>query len=202
MLSNLDRYKKDLDSLLDKGRRLHLAIQAECLPDEVLAALRKVHGKKASGILKNRPQVSRSLPAVVLRGQGVGQAALPDRLSDFIRHYEKPKQRKDITHSNYVIEDYLQGLRVTRTQGELEHKVVGPDSAIPQFRQQLAILESVKGRFESSLFDIRQLVQADLFDSELDAAGELAKTNSRGLPVPWPGWSWSGLSRRCVITTA
>ncbi len=48
------------------------------------------------------------------------------------------------------------------------------DAAIPQFRQQLAILRSVKGRFESSLFDIRQLVQADLFDSELDAAKELA----------------------------
>jgi len=32
-----------------------------------------------------------------------------------------------------------------------------------------------KARFESSLFDIRQLVQADLFDSELDAAKELIK---------------------------
>ncbi len=34
----------------------------------------------------------------------------------------------------------------------------------------------MKARFESSLFDIRQLVQADLFDSELDAARELAKS--------------------------
>ncbi len=33
----------------------------------------------------------------------------------------------------------------------------------------------MRGRFESTLFDIRQLVQADLFDSELGAAGELAK---------------------------
>jgi hypothetical protein len=33
----------------------------------------------------------------------------------------------------------------------------------------------VKARFESSLFDIRQLVQADLFDSELEAADELVK---------------------------
>ena len=39
----------------------------------------------------------------------------------------------------------------------------------------MAILKSAKGRFESSLFDIRQLVQADLFDSELDAARELLK---------------------------
>ncbi|MCX6639031.1 MAG: hypothetical protein NTW14_00935 [bacterium] len=56
-----------------------------------------------------------------------------------------------------------------------EKKVVGPSAAIPQFRQQVAILMSAKVRFESSLFDICQLVQADLFDSELEAASELAK---------------------------
>jgi hypothetical protein len=98
---------------------------------------------------------------------------LPDRLSDFVRYYEKPKSRKDLTVENYVIEDYLQGL--IKTHGYEKIKIVGPDAAIPQFRQQLAILRSVKARFESSLFDIHQLVQADLFDSELDAAIELAK---------------------------
>ena len=50
---------------------------------------------------------------------------------------------------------------------------MGRTPQIPQFDQQLAILGAVRARFESSLFDIRQLVQADLFDSELDAAGEL-----------------------------
>src|SRR5262249_27214319 len=53
--------------------------------------------------------------------------------------------------------------------------VVGPESAFPQFEQQLEIARSAKQRFASSLFDIRQLVQGDLFDSELDAAEELAK---------------------------
>jgi hypothetical protein len=67
----------------------------------------------------------------------------------------------------------LQGLNVTR--GADKEKVVGPDAAIPQFHQQLAILKAVRARFESSLFDIRQLVQADLFDSELDASAELAR---------------------------
>src|SRR5262249_50608556 len=98
---------------------------------------------------------------------------LPDRLSDFVRHYEKPKPRKEITYESYRIEDGLQGLSVTR--GWQNEKVVRREAAIPHFRQQLAILKSVSARFESSLFDIRQLVQADLFDSELDAAKELAK---------------------------
>lgn len=45
----------------------------------------------------------------------------------------------------------------------------------PHFRQQQAILNAVSSRFESTLFDIQQLVQADLFDSELDSATELIK---------------------------
>ena len=42
-------------------------------------------------------------------------------------------------------------------------------------QQQVSILQSVERRFESSLFEIKQLVQADLFDSELEAAKELLK---------------------------
>jgi len=68
------------------------------------------------------------------------------------------------------------GINQLSTLGECVCEIaVGPDAAIPQFQQQMAILKSVKERFESSLFDIRQLVQADLFDSELEAAEELAK---------------------------
>ena len=74
-------------------------------------------------------------------------------------------------NENYTIEDYLQGLNVTLGSS----KVVGPDAAIPRFSQQLSLVKSIGERFRSSLFDIRQLAQADLFDSELDAAKELAK---------------------------
>ena len=96
---------------------------------------------------------------------------LPDRLSDFTRYYEKPKSRKNITFENYTIEDYLHGLNVTKWNSP----VVGPEAAIPLFNQQMSIVKSIQERFRSSLFDIRQLAQADLFDSELDAAKELAK---------------------------
>ncbi len=105
--------------------------------------------------------------------QALIKQLLPDRLQDFIRYYEKPKGRKEITVENYRIEDLLQGL--TGTRGYQKEVVVGPSAAIPHFQQQLAILASVKERFESSLFNISELVQADLFDSELDAAKELSK---------------------------
>src|SRR5262249_7479037 len=70
-----------------------------------------------------------------------------------------------------VIQDYLQDLRVFNTFG----RDVEPSAALPQFSQQVAILQAASARFESSLFEIRQLVQADLFDSEIDAARELLK---------------------------
>ena len=63
------------------------------------------------------------------------------------------------------------------TGGWEKQKIVGKEAAIPRFHQQLIILKSAKGRFESSLFDIKQLLQSDLFDSELEAAKEL---NNKG----------------------
>src|SRR5208337_2337207 len=173
MPSNLDRYKQGLDSLIRAGEQLELAMQKECVPEQFIRELKKAFGDRTSDILKALPKFHEAYQPWYSEAKVLVKQLLPDRLSDFFRHYEKPKPRKDITYENYRIEDYLQGLNITR--GFEREKVVGPDAAIPQFRQQLAILKSVKARFESSLFDIRQLVQADLFDSELDAAEELAK---------------------------
>jgi len=173
MPSNLDRYKQGLDSLIRAGEQLELAMQKECVPEQFIRELKKAFGDRTSDILKALPKFHEAYQPWYSEAKVLVKQLLPDRLSDFVRHYEKPKPRKDITYENYRIEDYLQGLNITR--GFEREKVVGPDAAIPQFRQQLAILKSVKARFESSLFDIRQLVQADLFDSELDAAEELAK---------------------------
>lgn len=173
MLSNLDRYKKDLDSLLNKGQLLLWAIQKECVPDAFTKAFKQEYKDKGDRLLKSIPPFADSYQAWYSEAKLLIKQLLPDRLSDFAGHYERPKSRKNVTYENYKIEDYLQGLHVT--QGWQKEKIVGPEAAIPQFRQQVAIVMSVRARFESSLFDIRQLVQADLFESDLDAAEELAK---------------------------
>lgn len=173
MTTNLDRYKNDLDKLISKADKLHIAMQMECFPKEVKKQIKEQFGDKADKILSDIPSFKEEYQAWYSEAQVLIKQLLPDRLSDFIRYYEKPKGRKQISFETYRIEDYLQGLHVTR--GYTQEKIVEPDAAIPHFRQQIAILNSVKARFESSLFDIRQLVQADLFDSELDAAKELNK---------------------------
>ena len=165
---NVDRYKKDLDALLDKGERLHMAIRHECSPQEFARIFKTSLGDKAEEVIQALPSFKDEYQPWYSEAKVLVRQLLPDRLSDFTRHYEKPKPRKDITVENYTIEDYLQGLKVIRTH-------VGPDAAISRFYQQLNIVKSIRERFGSSLFDIRQLAQADLFDSELDAAKELAK---------------------------
>jgi hypothetical protein len=129
--------------------------------------------KKVEETIGNLPRFRDKYQSWYSEAKVLIRQLLPDRLSDFVRLYEKPKPRKHISFENYRIEDCLQGLSVTKSF--TNEKVVGPEAAIPHFRQQLAILQSLEERFRSSLFDIRQLVQADLLDSELDAAEELAK---------------------------
>jgi hypothetical protein len=177
MASNLDRYRKDLDALVKTGDRLFLAMQAECDPEGFDRAFKdkfgEKGGEKGAAIRAALPVVADDYQAWYSEALVLLKQLLPDRLQDFVSHYEKPKARKQISFENYRIEDYLQGLRVTRQY--TTETVVGPEAAISQLRQQVGILKAVNARFESSLFEIRQLMQADLFDSELDAAKELTK---------------------------
>ena len=168
---NINRYQEDLDALLNKGGQLLNAIQYACFPDAITRDAKRKLGEKAEEFIQSFPQFEDEYQPWYSEAKALIRQLLPDRLDDFTRFYEKPRSRKDITFENYTIEDYLQGLTVTLGTSE----VAGPDAAIPRFRQQLSLVKGISGRFRSSLFQIRQIAQADLFDSELDAAKELAK---------------------------
>lgn len=172
-MSNLNKFKGDLDKLIKQGNALSVAMQYACFPDKIEAALKKQLKDKTDAYIKELPAFQSAYQRWYSEAIVLVRQVLPDRLQDFVRHYEKPRARKEITYENYRIEDYLQGLQVTR--GYQKEKVVGQDAAIPQFQQQLAIVEAAQSRFESSLFDIRHMLQADLFDSELEAAEHLSK---------------------------
>ncbi len=173
MAVNVTRFKKDLDRLIEEGLFLEYSMIKSIQGDKNFTdSIKKQLGKDADAFLKNIPDFKKGYEAWYSESLALLKQLLPDRVGNFVSFYEKPKSRKDITHSNYVIQDYLQGLRVTRGWEEV---VVDSSSALPQFQQQLAIIKATKIRFESSLFEIKQLVQADLFDSELEAARELSK---------------------------
>jgi hypothetical protein len=173
MASNIQRLEKDLDALILKGEILENAIQNEALSSEFESEVKKNMGKEeADKFLKSLPNFSRSYDSWYSEALVLIKQLLPDRLNNFISFYEKPKNRKEISYENYSIQDYLQGLVSRNPSGSIR---VDTDAAVPKFRQQVSILKAAKRRFKSTLFEIRQLVQADLFDSEIDAARELLK---------------------------
>jgi len=179
-MKNIEKYKADLSRLIEKGNNLDITMKYSCYPErieeQIKAALKDE--KKTKEFIKKLPPFNIEYQSWYSESLVLIKQLLPDRLTDFVRLYEKPKTRKSIEYGNYVIEDYLQNLSVTTGWGD---KKVGPEAAISQFEQQFNILKSIERRFESSLFDIKQMVQADLFDSELDAARELNKSKfSRG----------------------
>jgi hypothetical protein len=177
-MNNIEKYQNDLDKLISEGEKLFIGLNSECHPEDFKNLMRKKYKndddykKEMNEILSfsDYYQEWYSEAAVIVKH------LLPERYEDFINYYRKPKtKRKEINAENYVIEDCLAGLRIT--SGFEEKVVAAPYNAIPRFRQQLNILRAVNKRFESSLFNISQLLQADLFDSELEAAKEL---NNKG----------------------
>lgn len=175
MPSNIERFKADLAKLLVRGSELMIALKLQCYPEEVGGALKKTWGKDADDKMKKLPSFNSEYQRWYSEGLSLLRQLLPDRVLDFVRHYEKPKSRKSIDYENYRIEDALQGLRITRSAPFGDEVLVDKSGAIPHLEQQIAMIKAADARFESSLFEIRQLVQADLFDSELEAAESLHK---------------------------
>jgi hypothetical protein len=142
MTSNLEKYKKDIITLVREGNIILFRLKKS----ENLDSFRKNY------------EVWYSEALSLIR------AVLPNRVDDFERYYYQKNKtclRECITYSS----DYVDLLRDQTSE------------AILLFEGQLGIIRSAQKRFESSLFDIKQLVQADLFDSELDSAREL---NNKG----------------------
>jgi hypothetical protein len=170
MTTNLDRYRADLSRLIDEGGQLQNAMTYDLWPDEFKKVAIQQAGKEASEkLIEGLPSFKNTYQTWYSEALALIRQVLPDRVEDFVSYYEPVKNRKgDLHHGNYTIRDYLDGL----------HSGTGkttPKAGFPKFEQQLRIVTACKARFDSSLFEIRQLVQADLFDSEIDAARALLK---------------------------
>ena len=97
----------------------------------------------------------------------------PERLDEFCAQYDPPKATAKYSApiEKFGISQYLQGISVTDQHGEdvFDHHII----AMTRLSTQVTILQSMSRRLNSVLADIRGVVQADLFDSELAAARHL-----------------------------
>jgi len=174
MAANIDRFKKDLERLIEVGHNLDLAMVSDVDSAGFMRQAIKQLGdkEKAEALVKKLPNFKTEYEKWYSECLALLRQVLPDRLENFVALYERPKNRKSLPgYSDYVIHDYMHNLRVTRGSDV----IADSSSAVPKFRHQLAILSAASARFESSLFEMQQIVQADLFDSEIDSARELWK---------------------------
>lgn len=162
MESNIKKFEEELKKLIKDGEFLlySMALDLGAVDENTEKELKKL--KLPS--FKDEYEKWYSISMQIIK------QVIPDRLDDFKRQYRDEK-RKDTDFLTYGVADYMIGLQTTRgfevlTDGK---------AAVPKFQQQLNILKSAQTRMESSLYDMAEILQADLFDDELESAKELNK---------------------------
>ncbi len=160
MVSNLNKLEREIGELIKTGDNLLIDFFEE--------------GKEKKTKNKSHVRFSSGYQEWYSKALEIIRQILPNRIIEFERLYNEDK-RKGIDSSTYGIQDWLLGRRSPVNDFTLKKRFDDFAAAVMKFQNQLRILESAHARFNSTIFDIQQIVRADLFDSELDAAKELLK---------------------------
>lgn len=174
MTDRVKKFSEELEGLITEGELLCLSLEYVYYPQEVYDVyLKQFDGdeQRVTSLLKSLPSFLSSYQSWYSKAQAVIKQVLPDRLADFNSYFEYPRARKTISYENYMIKDCLQDLRVTKSTGA----IVNGAAAIPEIRQQLFIVKAAKDALTSKLMDLTAVLQADLFDTEVEAAASLGK---------------------------
>ena len=162
MESNISKFTNELKKLIEEGDSLRLSLALDLqVTDE--ATKKKLREMKLPDF-KEKYESWYSLAMQVVK------QVLPDRIEDFRKQY-KDEKRKQTDFLTYGVSDYMIGVQVNRGV----ETIVDGKAAFPKFEQQLNILRSAQHRLESSLFNMIEVLQADLFDNQLESATELCR---------------------------
>ena len=167
MISNVEKLRKDIEALIKDGGWLLIGLYNEMGRPLPKVYLRGLDADAAEKIKKTtfRDNYQRWYNASLASVKQL----LPDRLNDFVSAYHQ-EVKKEKTIINYGIEDYILGLSLKTFSAESNHGFI-----LSKFKLQYEIVRSLLDRLDSSLFEMRQMVEADFFDSEIEAADMLAK---------------------------
>lgn len=154
MTSNIEKYKNDIRKLVKSGESIFKKMKEN----------------------KNLAQLRRDYEMWYSESFAVIKIVLPDRISDFSKMYYDDKKTVGLKiYFQYTPPIINKGFTVFWDAGDSVSPPKEIDIAKSVFDSQIGILKSCEKRFESSLFDIKQLLQGDIFNSELETARELNK---------------------------
>ena len=149
-MSKYEDLKIEINELVDKGQKLFDAITAN-----------------SNGEAQNLSFFISNYEKWYSKALSVIKQLLPDRVDDFVLLYKNEK-RKKLDVSTYTISDALRCI-----SHSYDH--YGPTSARLCFLRQVNMIQSCLDTFDSKIFDIQTILQADIFDSEIDSAKHLLK---------------------------
>ncbi|EPO1886675.1 hypothetical protein ACT7FV_002900 [Citrobacter freundii] len=162
MTTKFDQLKKELADLDKMGTQLVYSMYKEQdqLDDETI--------KKITDSGWEFVNVRQEYQKWYTKSYRVISQIVPERKSEFEMLYKADPKRKELSYANYTISDYM----ISIVNGA---RTRGPKDAIPKMEIQSKILNAARERFKSALFDIKEILQADIYDSELETAKELNK---------------------------
>ncbi|CAI3951644.1 hypothetical protein [Commensalibacter communis] len=160
-------FSEELNKLIEEGNLLLLGILYQKDPKRIQGLFNEQNQEKYNNIIKSLHDFKNKYESWYSKSSKVIKTILPDRLTDFTSAYKKPSRHKELTIVNYTIQDFIIGININKTDSI--------DLVANLYLQQLSILKATKEMLSSTLLDLKALVQADSFDSEIDIAKELAK---------------------------
>ncbi|MCY3615248.1 MAG: hypothetical protein OXH03_09190, partial [Bacteroidetes bacterium] len=164
MTEKTQKIEADLARLVEQGHNLYRALTYEFNERGFKKSLAKYKTEEEiAKIISDLPSFTLDYQQWYSEASALIRQVLPHRLQDFRSYYEYPRARKEMNFENYMIRDCLQGLMI---EGYSRGFDLDGSAAVPKFLQQLTIVEAAKDVLNSTLLDLRQILQADLFDSE------------------------------------
>ena len=160
----LQRYRDELVSLVRQGRTVY-----NDMDSSMKSSLKENRERSSSYSFMSREDknavyflgrtVREEYQGWYTRADATVERLAPNRLAEFRGLYIQEGLDELVFHSFYSAEAENEALRI-----------------LLMMQRQARILESAATMFESVLVDLRRIVQADLFDTELDKARELASS--------------------------
>ena len=102
-----------------------------------------------------------------------------DRLDEFVGYYLPDPNRNILIESNYVIQDFINGIWQNPSADRLDTLFDHASLIKSRFLSQISILSSLYSRIDSVLSDVLGHLFAELQDNELKVASQLIKINLR-----------------------
>lgn len=152
MITNKEKYINDIDLLIKRGVTLQRGLYNE-LRNEYEEAFNNLSDEDKKLFLNAK--FKENYHAWYNESLALIKQLVPERLEDFSSFYRLPKRKdSEISILTYTISDYLVGAVVRDALGSV---IADGTIAVKKFEQQLLMVTSLKKRFESSLYDIKQL---------------------------------------------